>query len=94
MIVEESKNEVENGCFGRMYDACAPPLLGGEHDGKERAKRGEERGETVASIKGKESLSATYGVCCLMLRPQGIEIPKLSTATDYDNMHFWASSLR
>jgi len=49
VFVEERKKEVENGCFGGMYEGCAPPLLGGEKWG------------AVASIKGKQYLSAFYG---------------------------------
>ena len=42
VFLEKSRNELENGCFGRMYEGCATPLLGGEDDGKERGKGGEE----------------------------------------------------
>ena len=38
MFVEARSKEIENGCFGRMYEACACTLLGGQHDGKEREK--------------------------------------------------------
>ena len=42
MFVKEWKKEVQNGCFGRMHEGCAPPLFGGEDDGKEMGKRREE----------------------------------------------------
>jgi len=40
VFAEERKKEVENGCFGRMYEGCAPAFLGREDDGKEMGKGG------------------------------------------------------
>jgi len=55
VFVEESKKEVENGWFGGMCEGCTIGRWQGE------GKGGEEWGEAVASIKGKESLTSTYG---------------------------------
>ena len=60
--MEESKKEVENGCFGRMMRSVLPLSLGERTIARRGEGGGDERGETVASINGKESLSAIYGM--------------------------------
>ena len=63
MGVEVRKKEVENRCFGRMHEGCAPPPPLGKRTMARRVGRGRGMvGGGSGEHKRKKPLSAIYGL--------------------------------